>query len=400
MDMFNKTKEYVIGLRREIHMYPEVDFDLPVTVALVKRELETYGIPYTEEYGEGSVVGYINPEKAGFTIALRADMDALRMNEKVDTPYKSKREGFMHACGHDAHTAILLGVARVLKGMENQLACKVKLLFQPSEEGMRSGARMMVDNGVLDDVDIIFGQHVTNSLKSGVMGVCPGESQATSRHFKIEIVGRSAHAAQPHTGIDALAVAVRLYNDIQLVLNREIAPMERRLCSIGTLNAGTTHNVVAGGATMTGTIRTFSRSVSEYIWGRIEQIASSLSAETGATITTYGPLKSDSVYNNPYLSELVIESLKRANGEENVAPFPCMMSSEDFAHYARVIPGVFFRLGTGDAERGITASAHHNDFDISEDALISGVRAMVQLVLDYQGGVDMDRARLSDTREG
>ena len=138
--MFSGIEDYVIGLRREIHRYPEVDFDLPVTVALVKRELAAARIPFTEEYGEGSVVGYINPEKKGFTIALRADMDALRLQERLEVPYRSQRDGYMHACGHDAHTAMLLGVAKVLKKMEKELDCRVKLLFQPSEEGVKSGA--------------------------------------------------------------------------------------------------------------------------------------------------------------------------------------------------------------------------------------------------------------------
>ena len=255
--MYTGISDYVIGLRREIHMYPEVDFDLPKTVALVERELEAMGIPYTEKYGKGSVVGYINPEKQGFTIAIRADMDALRILERGDEPYCSRHEGMMHACGHDAHTAVLLGAAKVLKSIEGELNCRVKLLFQPSEEGVESGAAMMIKNGVLDDVDVIIGEHVTNAIESGTLGVCPKESQSTSRHFKIEIDGKSAHVAQAHTGIDALAVAFRVYNDIQLVLTREVSPLERCLCSIGALQAGTTHNVVADHALMAGTIRTF-----------------------------------------------------------------------------------------------------------------------------------------------
>lgn len=397
--MFHGIEEYVIDLRREIHMYPEVDFDLPRTVALVKRELEAIGIPYTEKYGKGSVVGYINPEKEGFTIAIRADMDALRLQERVDVPYRSKNDGYMHACGHDAHTAMLLGVAKVLKSMEQGLECRVKLLFQPSEEGVKSGSVMMIEHGVLDDVDIIIGQHVTNSLDVGVMGVCPGESQASSRHFKIEIVGKSAHAAQSHTGIDALAVAVRLYNAIQLILNREISPMERYLCSIGTLNAGTTHNNVADHAVMTGTIRTFNTELSGFIFGRMEQIAKGLAEETGAKITVEGPLKSVPVYNNPYLSELVMASMRRVVGEENTRYFPAGMGSEDFSRYGEVVPAVFFRLGTRNTAKGIASSAHHDDFTIDEAALIGGVKTMIQFVLDNQKGIDKERAIKADTRQ-
>ena len=397
--MFKEIEDYIIRLRREIHTYPEVDFDLPKTVALVERELDVIGIPYTEKYGKGSVVGYINPEKEGFTIAIRADMDALRLCERVDVPYRSQNDGFMHACGHDAHTAMLLGAAKILKSMEKELDCRIKLLFQPSEEGVKSGAVMMIENGVLDDVDVIIGQHVTNSLETGVMGVCPGASQASSRHFKIEIFGRSAHAAQAHTGIDALAVAVRMYNAIQLVLSREVPPLERCLCSIGTLNSGTTHNNVADHAVMTGTIRTFNTELSGFIFKRIEQIAKGLSEETEAKITVVGPLKSVCVYNNPYLSELVMESMKKVVGEENTVYFEMGMSSEDFSRFGEVVPAVFFRLGTRNEKKGITAAAHHDDFNISEDALIGGVRAMVQFVVDNQKGIDREKMVKADTRK-
>lgn len=396
--MFHGIEEYVIELRREIHMYPEVDFDLPHTVAVVKRELDAIGIPYTEKYGKGSIVGYINPQKEGFTIALRADMDALRLQEGLDIPYRSKNDGYMHACGHDAHTAMLLGVAKVLKGLEKDLNCRVKLLFQPSEEGVKSGSVMMIENGVLEDVDVIVGQHVTNSLQTGVLGVCPGESQASSRHFQIEVFGKSAHAAQAHTGIDALAVSVRMYNAIQLVLSREISPLERYLCSIGTLNAGTTHNNVADYASMTGTIRTFNTELSGFIFDRIGSIANSLSSETGAKVTVEGPLKSVCVYNNPYLSELIMQSMQAVVGEENTVHFNMAMDSEDFSRFGEVVPAVFFRLGTGNLEKGITASLHHSDFNISEDALINGVKTMVEFVVQNQNGIDKEKMKRADTR--
>jgi len=164
--MFGINNENIVKIRREIHEYPELDFDMEKTLSVVKRELDKIGLTYTEEYGQGSLVAYINPEKDNFTIALRADMDALRIYELTDVPFRSKIDGRMHACGHDAHTAILIETARVLKSMEKDLNCRVKLLFQPSEEGMKSGAMMMVENGVLDDVDIIAGLHIKNNMDS------------------------------------------------------------------------------------------------------------------------------------------------------------------------------------------------------------------------------------------
>ena len=397
--MFSVDKDYVIGLRREIHMYPEVDFDLPKTVAVIKRELTAMNIPYTEKYGKGSVVGYINPDKEGFTLAIRADIDALNITERTGLSYSSKHEGKMHACGHDAHAAMLLGTAKVLKGMENELNCRVKLLFQPSEEGMKSGAVMMIENGVLDDVDVIIGQHVGNGIDAGKMAVCPGISSATSRHFTIEIFGKSAHAAQCHTGIDALAIAVRMYSAIQLIRTREVNPLERCICSVGVLNSGTAQNNVADYAFMKGTIRTLDVGVSEHIFECIQKLAKSLSEETGAEIKVTGPLKSVCVYNNPYLSELALESMKRVLGEENAGLFRLGMGSEDFSRYGDVVPAVFLRLGTRNKAKGITQSSHHDDFNIDEDALECGVKFFVQFVLDNQNGIDKEKMEKADERK-
>lgn len=396
--MFNIDNDYIVDIRRKIHMYPEVDFNLPKTVALVKKELDSMEIEYTEEYGNASVVGYINPQKEGFTIGIRADMDALNIHEQNDVPYRSKIDGKMHACGHDAHTAILLGTAKALKAMEDEIDCRVKLLFQPSEEGMKSGSVMMIENGVLDDVDVIIGLHVENAIESGMLGVCPGESQASSRHFEIEIFGKSAHAAAPQTGIDALAIAFRMYEAIQLVLSREIPPIERYLCSIGKLEAGTAQNIVAAHALMRGTIRTFNVEVSNYIFERIQKIAKSLSEETGAEIKVTGLLKSVCVYNNPYLSELLLNSMKKVVGDENANIINPKMGSEDFSRFSEIKPGVFFRLGTRNKAKQCTSTAHNDDFRIDEDAFHLGAAAFIQFVLDNQYGINMDKTNASDTR--
>ena len=209
-------KDYIISLRHEIHEYPEIGFDLPKTIAVVKRELENLGIEYTTRYGESSVVGIINPDKKHFTIGIRADMDALLIEEKTDLPFKSKIKGQMHSCGHDAHTAMLLGTAKALKAMEDKIACRVMLVFQPSEEGIRSGAEELVNGGLMDEIDVIVGLHIENWLESGKIGACAGASMASSRNFRIDFYGATAHASLPQSGKDALACAVRTYNNIQI----------------------------------------------------------------------------------------------------------------------------------------------------------------------------------------
>lgn len=384
-------KDYIISLRRELHQYPEIGFDLPKTVALVKRELDRIGIAYTEQYGESSVVAVINPEKENFTIGIRADMDALRICEANDVPYHSKIDGQMHACGHDAHTAMLLGTAKALFERKEQIACRVKLLFQPSEEGMVSGAQVMIENGVMDDIDVIIGVHVENWLEAGSIGVCKGNSMASSRNFQIEIFGKSAHATLPQTGQDALAAAVRIYTGIQQMMAREINPFSQYVCSIGKLEAGSSQNVVADHALMLGTIRTYDMELDEFLIRRIQEIAKHAAAEIGARAEVRSKVKSLCLYNDPYLSELVLAAAEKVVGKERIAEMPMKLSSEDFSRYLAKKPGVFLRLGTRNERKGITSNAHNNDFMIDEDALAAGSGTCVQFVLDNMHGVDADK---------
>lgn len=397
--MYQIDREYIIETRREIHEYPEIGFDLPKTIALVKRELEKMCIPYTESFGESSVVGYINPDKKDFTIGIRADMDALLIREKNDIPYKSKIDGQMHACGHDAHTAMLLGTAKALKEIEDKIACRVMLVFQPSEEGLRSGAEALVRGGLMDEIDVIIGVHIENWLDSGKIGVCKGESMASSRNFRLEFFGRTAHATLPQTGHDALAAAVGAYAGIQTMLARKTDPFSKYVCSVGKLDGGTTQNVVADYAYILGTIRTFDMHVDKMLIENLKEIAerSAANFECEAKLTT--SLKTYVVYNNPYISDLVLDAAKKVVGNENIENMPIKMSSEDFSHYLTKKPGVFIRLGTRNEEKGIITLPHNNDFMIDEDALPKGSAACVQFVLDNMNGMDMQKAKESDERE-
>ncbi len=380
-------------------MYPEVDYDLPKTVALVKRELGSMGIPYTEKYGKGSIVAYINPNKTDFTIGIRADMDALRMTEANTFDYRSRHDGMMHACGHDAHTAILLGTAKALKAMEKELACRVKLVFQPSEEGVTSGAVMMIENGVLEDVDIMTGLHVETSLDVGKLGVCSGVSAASSRHFKIDISGKSIHATTYHKGIDALAIAVKMYEGIQSIFANEINPKERVVCRVTKLQSGTAQNIVPNYAHIQGTIRTLNVPLSGFIHDKIKKLAKCLSDLYDVEIKVHAPLKSTCVYNNPYLSRLMFKSMEKVVGEENTVIAEYEMASEDFSRFTDIVPSVFFRLGVRNEAKGINQLAHQIDFKLDEDALIYGAKAFVQFVVDNQNGIDMNVAVESDERE-
>lgn len=388
-------KDYIISLRHEIHEYPEIGFELPRTIAVVKRELESLGIEYTEKYGESSVVGIINPHKNHFTIGIRADMDALLIEEKADLPFKSKIKGQMHACGHDAHTAMLLGTAKALKAMEDKLSCRVMLVFQPSEEGIRSGAEELVKGGVMDEIDVIIGMHIENWLDSGKIGVCAGSSMASSRNFRLDFYGRTAHATLPHSGKDALAAAIRTYNNIQYMLTREINPFSKYVCSVGKLEGGTTQNVIADHAFMLGTIRTFDMELDSFLIRRIEEIAKNTAGETGVEAALDTSLKAYVVYNNPYISELVLKSAKKITTTQKM---PEKLSSEDFSQYLTKKPGVFIRLGTRNEAKGCVTLPHNNDFLIDEDAFEVGTDTCVQFVLDNMNGIDMNKVKNADER--
>ena len=391
-------KDYIINLRHEIHEYPEIGFDLPRTISVVKRELDKIGIEYTENYGQSSVVATINPQKSHFTIGIRADMDALLIEEKTDLSFKSKIKGQMHACGHDAHTAMLLGTAKALKEMENKISCRVMLIFQPSEEGIKSGAEELVKGGLMNEVDVIIGMHIENWLPSGHIGVCSGSSMASSRNFKLDFYGKTAHATLPHSGADALAAAIRTYNSILYMKSCEINPFAKYVCSIGKLQGGTTQNVIADHAMMLGTIRTFDMELDSFLIKRIEEIAQNCANETGVKFSLDTTLKAFVVYNNPYISQLVLNSAEKIVGKVGIVTMPQKLSSEDFSQYLTQKPGVFIRLGTKNEAKGCTTLPHNNDFMIDEDALPIGTDTCVEFVLDNMNGIDKDKIYNSDER--
>ena len=375
-------QDYVVALRREIHEYPEIGFDCPKTLAVVRRELDKLNIPYTEELGKSAIVAALRPDKAHYSIGIRADMDALPLQEKTGLPYSSKLDGQMHACGHDAHTAMLLGTAKALKSVEDALDCRVLLVFQPYEEGTQ-GAKALVADGLMDHIDVIIGLHVENWLEVGTIGVCPGESMAASTPITVEFFGKTAHATLPHTGKDALAMAVSAYNNIQLMLAREMDPFKKWVCSVGQLTAGTTHNVISDHATMKLSLRTYEVALNNYIEGRIEQICAQAAESFGGTYTYKGGMSAYPLYNDPELSKEVLASAAKVVGQENIVTMPSKMSSEDFSWYLTKKPGVFIRLGTRNAEKGCVTLPHNNDFLIDEDAFQLGCKTCVQFVFDH-----------------
>ena len=371
--------DYIVAIRRELHRVPELGYDLPKTTAIVKRELDRIGIEYTEKYGDNSIVAYITPEKYSRTVALRADMDALPIEEKTGLEFSSQHKGIMHACGHDAHTACLLGTAEALYKMRERLPCRVVFIFQPNEEGVDSAADLLCKRGILDGVNVVLGLHTDNTVKSGYIGIC--------RNFTLEFFGKTAHAALSHTGADALSAAVTAYNDIQTMLTRRVDPKHPRVCSIGVLNAGDAQNVVADHSVMRGTIRAYETEIDGKIYNEIKKIAEKAAEITGCTYELDSSAFLPPVYNDPDVSDELMASAGSVAGKDRVVKIAPKMSSEDFADYLTRVPGVFFRVGTADPNSEEQTSAHNNDFVINESGLSLGADTFVQFVLDYGGKV-------------
>ena len=385
--MISVDKEYILALRHEIHEYPELEFDLPRTLAVVRRELDALGIPYTEQYGRSSIVGFLNPDCKAFTIGIRADMDALPLTEKTDLPYASKIPGAMHACGHDAHTAMLLGTAKALKAMEEKLTCRVMLVFQACEEGSDSGAREMVKDGLMDEIDLIIGMHIENWLEVGTVGVGEGACMAASHPIHIEFFGKTAHASLPQSGANALAMAVGTYNGINTMLATRIDPFAKYICCVGQLTAGHTDNVIPDYAQMKISLRSYDTALESFIVENIRAIAENAAAAQGGTVKFHHETKALPVINHPVVRQAVLESAAKVVGEGNIAPMPIKMSSEDFSFFVDKKPGAFIRLGTRNAAKGCVTLPHNNDFLLDEDALPIGSQVCVQFVLDHMGGM-------------
>lgn len=383
-------QEELVKIRRQLHMYPERGWELPLTTQLVREELDKAGVPYEfEKYGKNTIVATINPEKDGFTIGIRADMDALPIQENnEDKPYRSKHDGVMHACGHDAHTAMLVGAAKALHAIRDQISCRVRLLFQPSEESRPSGARVMCEHGVMDDIDCIIMCHVNCMDDVHVISTCSGATNCSSVAFRIELGGKSVHVATPHVGIDALAAGVKIYNGIQLLVSREVDPFDACVMSVCTMNAGETVASNADKCVMQGSIRCMKDETMVWARARLEKLVKYVAEEAGVTYAVSwsgDPLPS--AHNDHAMYEAFVSSARKVVGEERVVHLATSPGAEDFAYYEKHRPGLLFGLGLRNEEKGACHPAHTRNWDIDEDGLQTGVQVFVQFVLDNMNGV-------------
>ena len=370
--------DYTIAHYHHLHQYPEIGFELPMTSAYVTNELHKLGIETTDRYGKYSVSCQIGNDPTRPTILLRADMDALPVQEQTGLPYSSTIPGVMHACGHDSHTSILLAVAKYLKEHEDELACNVRFAFQPNEEGEYSGAKVMVDNGVMDGVACCLCTHCEGTLPSGVIGLFEGDYMAACIPMTIRFHGKTAHATRPDTGIDALAMAVEAYNKLKAMAAEE-ANGRKYIWSVGHLAAGDVHNVIPDLATMKISFRFYDIAMSQSIMARTEQICQEIAQRFGGTAEVDWRMSTGPLHNDAGVAAL-LEKITKDLPTQQMAS---RMSSEDFAWFLSKAPGALFRYGIVNPEKGCGGVAHNPNFKLDEDAFRSAILVFTRFALNY-----------------
>lgn len=371
------NSDWFINNRRELHKIPELDFDLPKTTKYITDILNDLGVNYKTNIGKSGIVADFIGKDTTKTIALRADIDALPILESSDCPFKSEHVGKMHACGHDVHCAVLLGVAKVLFSIKEELPCNVRLIFQPAEE-TTGGAVPMINDGALKDVDTIFGLHVYPNLNAGQIGIKYGAMFASSTTMNIKIIGKSTHGAFPSNGIDAIVVACQVVSSIQSIVSRNTDSRDSLVITFGTITGGTKENIVANEVILTGTIRTLSPEMRIFAKERIKEMAEFVAKGYKASAEVNFKDSYDALINHNEFVDVVKSAGEELLLKENVIKMEkSEMGAEDFSYYLEKVPGAFFLLGTGNEKMGASEPLHNDKFKIDETAIPLGVKLQV-----------------------
>ncbi len=397
-----EVEQKVIDWRRDIHQNPELGNREFRTAALVAKHLESLGMEVKTKVGVTGVVGILKGGLPGPVVALRADMDALPVLErssvsfasKVKTMYEGKDTAVMHACGHDSHVAILMGVAEILSGMQKELKGTVKFIFQPAEEGApkgeEGGAELMVKEGVLDNpkVDVIFGLHINAQVEIGKITYRPGGMFAGVGDMKITVKGKSSHGAEPWSSIDPIVVSAQIINNLQSIVSRNVnITRNAAVVTIGSIHGGNRSNIIPEQVEMLGTVRTLSESDEKLVFERIRQIVTKTAEANGTEAVLELPYSAHYpvTFNNIDLTAKMLPSLQKSAGTSNVILVPAETGAEDFSFFANEVPGFYFYLGgLPKGKNPETSGPHHTpDFYLDESGFITGVNAMVNLVIDY-----------------
>ncbi len=399
-ELVAQVQDTIIRLREHIHRYPELGNREFKTAELVANHLRALGFDDVQTgVAHTGVVGILRGGRPGPVVAVRADMDALPVTEDTPFPFRStvrttylgQEVGVSHACGHDIHVAVQLGVASVLASMRDELAGTVKFIFQPAEEGPPpgedGGARMMVAEGVLQDPapSAIFGLHSFAEMEVGKVGFTSGPALAAVDHFKIRIIGQQSHGAAPHLGVDPIVMASQAVTAFQTIRSRNLPPLEPSVVTVGMVRGGTRFNIIPDAVEMEGTVRTYNPDVRDAVEQRMGEILAGITSAGGGSFELEYDRGTPATINDPALGARMLPSLARAVGAENVVELDPTMGGEDFAYFANEVPGFFFRLGQV-IPGGVSGGHHTPDFQADNSAVPVGIRAMTNLLLDYLNG--------------
>ncbi|ACB86339.1 M20 metallopeptidase family protein [Natranaerobius thermophilus] len=378
-----QIKDSLIQWRRDIHSYPELGMQEEKTSNLVQEKIYSMGIEPKNGVGKTGVLGLIEGENPGPTIGLRADMDALNMNDEKNVSYASEISGMAHSCGHDAHTAMLLGAAWILKNNPPKYG-NVKLIFQPGEEGF-FGAKKMIEDGALEEpkVDAIGGLHVNTTIPTGSIMYAESQVCAAADFIEIEIIGQGGHAAHPHLTKDPVPVAGEVLSSLQRIISRNVDPLDSGVITIGQIHGGSANNIIPESVKLGGTVRTLNPEIRNNMEARIESVVSGITQAHGLDYKFKYTYMYPSVNNADQMVDLLAKTSHDLLGKENVLVTKPSMGGEDFSFFTERVPGVFFRLGVRNEEKGITYPGHHPLFDIDEEALPIGSAIMAGLALNY-----------------
>ena len=371
-----------IAWRRHLHAHPELSFQEHETAAFIEKTLRSFGSLEIERPAGTSVVARLHGERPGKVVVLRADIDALPILEENVIPHVSTRPGVMHACGHDGHTAMLLGAAQLLVERRHELAGEVRFVFQHAEEVPPGGACEIVEAGVIDEADLVAGVHLLSNLETGHVSAASGPVMAAADLFTLEIGGRGGHGASPHETVDPVAVAAQVITNLQQIVARETDPLDSVVVSVTTLSAGTARNVIPGSATIGGTVRTLSVARRAEVRDSMERLIAGITSAHRAGYRFDYEVGYDPVVNDRNASEAVQRAIVAELGEEGLVEVAPVMGGEDFSAYGAVAPSVFFWVGTGNDELGTSFPHHHPRFDIDEAALRDGIAVFARTALD------------------
>lgn len=387
LDKAQSVQESVVKWRRDLHQIPEVGLDLPQTSKYISERLEEMGIPHKKNMGVSGIVGLIEGGKPGKTIALRADMDALPIKEETGLPFAATN-GNMHACGHDAHSAILLGVAKVLNDEKENLKGNIKLIFQPAEEGP-GGAKPMLDDGAFENpkVDGVLGLHIgglTGDSKDGEVLVSYGSMMACLDRFTMTIRGKGCHGAYPENGVDPISIASQVISNVQTIISREISPTDPGVVTFGMINGGFQYNIIPDTVELQGTCRAVDQDVREYLAKRLEEISRSVAEGMRGSIEFDYTFGYPPLVNNPQVTKDFVESAKKLIPEEDIVEMKKpVMGGEDMAYFINEVPGTYFFLSSHLPIDGSLYPHHNSKFALNEDIFQRGVALMAQATYDW-----------------